>query len=146
MSDVNPYQSPSTPANQWNDQSDLESLLPNATKALAQTKPWVRLISVLGLLMFGLTIIGMVFVLRMVGGSMMIGILPFAVLFYLVPSLFLWNYASRIRNLMIDRNAQSLTAAVAAQRSFWRYIGITAAIVIVLYVGALLLAAIVFRM
>ena len=142
MSDVNPYQSPATPADQWNGQSDLESLFPDATKALAQTKPWVRLISVLGLLMFGLTIIGMAYVLRMAGGFMMISMLPFAVLFYLVPSLFLWNYASRIRDLMIYRDTQSLTAAVAAQKSFWRYVGITTAIVVALYVGALLLAVI----
>ncbi len=145
MSDINPYQSPSTPASEWEGQREIESVFDEAIQSLARTKPWVRLISVLGFLFFGIMVVGMLFMLGVggVGGVvMMVPALPVMVLFYLIPSVLLWNYASRISNMLNDRSSSSLVAAVAAQKSFWKYAGIATAIVIVFYIGILLLAGI----
>lgn len=143
MSDINPYQSPSTPVSEWDGQREVESVFYEAIQSLARTKPWVRFISVLGFLFFGIMLFSMLFMLGGVGGLvMMIPTLPVMVLFYLIPSVLLWNYASRIGDLLNDRSSSSLVAAVAAQKSFWRYIGIAVAIVIVFYMGILLLVGI----
>ena len=142
MNELNPYQSPSTPVGPWEGHSELESVFPEAIQSLAQTKPWVRFISVLGFLVFGFSIVGLLFVLGFAGGFMMFFMLPFAVLFYFIPSLLLWNYASRIRRLLNDRSSHSLVSAVSAQKSFWKYIGISVTIVLVFYVVMLLLAGV----
>ena len=146
MSELNPYQSPSTPASEWQGQPKLESAFLEAKQALGQTKPWVRLLSVLGFLVFGFSIIGMIFVLGFTPGGpvtlLMVVTIPISVLFYLMPSLLLWNYASRIGNFLNDGSSNSLAAAVAAQRSFWKYVGIVAAVILVFYLGMLLLGGV----
>ena len=146
MSDLNPYQSPSSPVGEWKDQPAAESAFFDAMQALAQTKPWVRLLSVLGFLVFGFSVIGMVFVLGFTPGGpvtlMMVVTIPISLLFYFMPSLLLWNYASRIGNFLNDRSSNSLAAAVAAQKSFWKYVGILVAVILVFYLGVLLLGGI----
>jgi len=144
MSDVNPYQSPSTPVSQWEGQSPVESAFSDSTHALAQTKPWVRLISVLGFLFSGLMLFAFLAVLGFAGpgGIMVVAILPFVVLFYFIPSLLLWNYASRIGQYLNDGSSHSLVSAVSAQKSFWKYIGIMVAIILVFYGGIMAIAGI----
>ena len=143
MSDINPYQSPATPVSEWEGQREVESVFYEAIQSLARTKPWVRFISVLGFLFFGIMLVSMLFMLGVGGGIfMLVPVLPVMVLFYLIPSVLLWNYASRIGNLLNDRSANSLVAAVAAQKSFWKYVGMATAIVLVFYMGIALLAGI----
>jgi hypothetical protein len=74
------------------------------------------------------------------GMMMMLAVLPIAVLVYFIPSLLLWNYASRIADFLIDKSSQALAAAVGAQRSFWKYVGITSAVGIILYMGFFIIA------
>ena len=154
MSDANPFQSTSIPGIPREGQPDVELALRESTDLLAQTKPWVRFVSVLG---FFSTTCAMAFMLLafFAGGDPfpntpgpMAVMLPiqitamFAVclLVYFIPSLLLWNYASRIADFLIDKSSQALAAAVGAQRSFWKYVGITSAVGIILYMGFFIIA------
>ena len=146
MSEVNPYQSPTTPTDQWQALPSSEVELQQAALVLSQTKPWVRLLSVLGFLMFGLMIlafVGIVLAATASGGPQVttfvfVLFLPFALIFLLVPALLLWNYASRIATFLASQNPQSLATAVGAQKSFWKYSGVVATIGAIIYAVALL--------
>jgi hypothetical protein len=117
---------------------------------LRQTRPWVRLISVL---MF----IGIAFML--LGACVMIGIsssrpgnVPFAVGFglmyvlmsfiYIMPAIYLSRYASRISELQQYRREDKLEQAIEAQKSFWKFIGIIALVILLLYAAVALVAVI----
>lgn len=55
-------------------------------------------------------------------------------LVYLFPALKLWNYANSIENLMSSGTVPDLEAALNEQRSFWKYVGILAVILLSLNV------------
>ena len=146
MSEINPYQSPTTSTDQWEALPGSEVELQQAAAVLSQTKPWVRLLSVLGFLMFGLMILGFVGIAVAAttsGGPqattfVFVLFLPFALVFLLIPALLLWNYASRIASFLVSLDPQSLAAAVGAQKSFWKYSGVVSAIITVIYAVAIL--------
>lgn len=146
MSNLNPYQSPSTPTSQWEAQSDGEAVFRQAAHTLARTKPWVRLLAVLGFLGFAsvILVLGLAMVVQfgVMGGVTTLIMLPIAVIFYFIPSLLLWNYASRIGEFVIDETPQALAAAVGAQKSFWKYVGIAGAIGIAIYLGFFAIAGV----
>ncbi len=152
MSELNPYQSPTTPVDQWEALPGSEIELQQAAVVLSQTKPWVRLLSVLGFLMFGIMILAFVGIALSAvpngaaGPSVLVSVLflPFGLIFLLVPALLLWNYASRIAAFLVSQDPQSLATAVGAQKSFWKYSGVVAAIITVLYAGAILVRLFVF--
>ncbi|HWQ08403.1 MAG TPA: DUF4339 domain-containing protein [Holophaga sp.] len=117
-----------------------------AVELLRQTKPWVRLFSVLGMigvLMMGLGALAM----TMMSFGPFRGA-PFAARFglgigfvyllliglYVPPVLYLHRYASRIRDLMDDPSAMNLEEALRAQKSFWKYLGIFALVGISVYI------------
>jgi hypothetical protein len=54
-------------------------------------------------------------------------------LLYFFPSLHLYRYARRISELEETPHVERLEAALEAQRSFWRFVGILMAIVLVAY-------------
>ncbi len=149
MNDLNPYQSPSTPVGSLEETSaDTEAVLRQAALTLARTKPWVRLISVLGFLVFGLLMlaVGLAVMTRLgvgSGGVILLLMLLIAGLFYLVPSVLLWGYANRIGEFLIDETPQALAAAIGSQKSFWKYVGIASAVGITLYLGFFIIAGIV---
>ncbi len=143
MSDSNPYQSPSAPAQPWEGQPDVDSVLYEATQSLAQTKPWVRFLSVLGFLGSACMLVFVSIGTMMGGGGrlaimQMVVMLPICLLFYFIPSLLLWNYASRISDFLRARTAPTFSAALTAQKSFWKYLGILAIVVSAFYAVALL--------
>jgi hypothetical protein len=117
--------------------------------ALRQTQPWVRFLSVLGFVCSTLMVlIGSIgFVAMTTVGDradtstrfLFLVYLPMGVL-YFVPSLFLFRYASRIKALRTTRNVRQLEDALEAQKSFWKFVGILAIIVITLYLLLILLA------
>jgi hypothetical protein len=59
--------------------------------------------------------------------------------FYIVPGIFLMRYASRIAALVASGRADDLESALAAQKSFWKFVGIVVAVVLGLYLVILLL-------
>jgi hypothetical protein len=117
---------------------------PRALEMLRQTKPWVRFISVLTFIVAGLMALGGFGML--VGGVAMqrrggIGVSGFAMVvyvatacFYAIPAVFLGRFASRIADLLQTRRSSDLEAALEAQKSFWRFVGILTLIAIGLWV------------
>lgn len=119
---------------------------------LRKTKPWVRFLSVLGFIGLALMILAGLASLVMAASTgnfsgpqviPMVGIF-FMSLIQFPALLFLSRYASRIKNLVVSGHPQDLEDAIAAQKSFWKYLGILTIVIIILYilifVGALVFA------
>ena len=125
-------QTPSTPFSQ----SYSDAAFEETDRHLAETRPWVRFVAVLG---FVMCVSSVAFFLlgALSGGMQAIPIsafsLLFALFFYLIPSILLWNYGSRIGEYVRGKSSASFSEALAAQKGFWRYLGIVAVTVIVLY-------------
>jgi hypothetical protein len=60
--------------------------------------------------------------------------------FQLPAALFLNRYASRIGTLVDSGSPEDLQQALAAQKSFWRYVGILTLVFICLYVVVIVVA------
>ena len=117
---------------------------------LRNTKPWVRLLSVLGFIGSAFMVIaGLVF---MVGagalgeqfkGALGVGMgaaYLLLALLYIYPSLCLWRYATSIQALLSTRRSVDLDTALGQQKSFWRFVGILTAALLVLYVVIIIIA------
>jgi hypothetical protein len=119
--------------------------------SLRSTKPWVRLLSVLGFISVGMMILigtGFSYVSNLLAGQK--GALPAAAgmvyvvmaLVYLFPSLYLHRYASSIGAFLKSNAGEDMEAAFAHQKSFWKFLGIMALIMFglgVLGIGAAIL-------
>ncbi|MEO8614955.1 MAG: DUF5362 family protein [Luteolibacter sp.] len=119
---------------------------------LAGTKPWVRFMSVLMFVGAGLMLLVAV-VIALAGSQIsrisaasggapmfsgMMGLVIAVIygvlsLVYIYPALKLWNYASRIGDLLMTGSEQDLVNALSQQRSFWKFIGILVLAMFVLY-------------
>jgi hypothetical protein len=124
-----------------------------AVALLRATKPWVRLFGVLGAIGIGLIVLGALGFM-VLGATLLKGAPPFmnilVAAFYLVlaglhlpPVIFLNRYASRIRDLMQSGSPTDLEAALRAQKSFWKYIGIFVLIYFCIVVLAIVVALVV---
>ena len=138
MNESSPFQSSSTPTNQLLEApSEIDAVLTEVGHSLAETKPWVRFLSILGFM--GTGVGTFVFLVgSMVGGGVpgpfeMIIMVPMALLFYLIPSILLWRYGTRIGEFLRGSDPATFSAALIAQKTFWKYLGILALIIIVLY-------------
>lgn len=117
---------------------------PVLVQLLVQTRPWVRFLAVLGFISTGFMVLGALVVLVVPGfppgggvpGALKVGMalvyLSIAGV-HLPPALFLYRYASHIQALQASAGAGDLERALAAQKSFWRYVGILALVVLCLY-------------
>jgi hypothetical protein len=120
---------------------------------LRRTKTWVRVVGVvmwLGVGFMVLAAIGMgVMSLTMGGAGGADAAAPFgssgamlgmAVMYlvlagvYVMPATKLWNYGSRIDDLLHSRSNADLEAALDAQRGFWSFVGVAFLVMIALYV------------
>jgi len=109
--------------------------------ALAGTRPWVRLISVLLFIGAGLgllaSLISLVAVGHVPGGppAVLIGAIQvLACLLYLVPAWYLSRYAGALGSFLQGGAAAELEAALDSQKSFWKFVGILTLITMVLAV------------
>jgi len=143
--DVNPYQSPTSglfsgqqPA-YFGEQPEA-GITPKIIEMLRQTQPWVRFLSVLAFIGFGLLLLGVLIGLL---GSVASGRVETAMVFvvyailgalYLGPAVFLGRYASNIARLRMTLRIEDLENALEAQKSFWRFIGIVTVMMLILYV------------
>jgi hypothetical protein len=133
-----------------------QSITPQMVESLRQTKPWVRMFSILGFI--GTALISLVALLFIVGssiggafarqagfgavGGILLGVLYLLLgLLYIFPSLFLFRYASGIASMLKEDAVRGMESALAAQKSFWRFVGILTVIVLCIY--ALVLAVVV---
>jgi hypothetical protein len=127
-------------------QPQMESLMftPRAMELLRQTRPWARLFSVLIWIGAGLMILGGIGFALFLGAFAMSGsgsggpkgaagvatailvggIYVVLAAVYIPAAIFLGRYASRITELDRLRRADALEAALEAQKSFWKYMGI----------------------
>ncbi len=105
---------------------------PVAVQLLVQTRPWVRLFGILGFIAIGFMVLGALFALvaslstRAGAAVGVVGSLVYLVMagLYVPPVLFLNRYASRITDLERSGAHQDLEAALAAQKGFWKFMGI----------------------
>lgn len=114
--------------------------LERAVTLLRQTKPWVRFISVITFIASAFMVLGGVFMMigslegGLSGVPAAIGIVYVVMaLLYIMPAIFLWNYANRIAVFVEERSTGTLAAALEAQKSFWKFVGILMLIVLVIY-------------
>ena len=118
---------------------------PGIQSALAGTKPWVRLVSIIGFISAGFMILGGVaggVVGALMGrpeAAVLIFFYPLMGLLYLVPSLYLFRFATRIGEYVQGGQEAQLELALESQRSFWKFVGILSLVGIVL--GVLGIAA-----
>ena len=145
----NPYAAPSANLFGSSSQTTSEAVPAEAIAQLQGTKPWVRFFSVLmwiGVFFMLLAGAGMGFMATMAGdaakagglqGPMILGMAVFYVImgfFYIYPAVKMWQYASAIQGLMQSRSAEDLVKALCHQRAFWKFVGILAIAMILLYV------------
>jgi hypothetical protein len=109
---------------------------------LRRTRPWVLFVAALAFVASGLIVT--LAVITVAAGFLassgpdafpkFLGLLylPLALL-YVYPGIKLWKYGSAIGRLVASRIPAELEAALAEQKSFWKYVGVTAAVVLVLY-------------
>lgn len=139
--------------------SEGTTITPGILQALAGTKPWVKFCAILGFIFTGFMVLGGVFM--MIGGGIMASTgdssaMPFAgfpavlgiiyiacAFFYFFPSLKLWKYGSHIAALLDSNSMTDLEAALDAQRSFWKFVGILVCVAIALYIVGIILFAVV---
>ena len=145
--DVNPYASPRTPSEHLfpgQHAGAPPAITPGIYRALAETRPWVLFLSILGLIVGGLMVVaglGLGLVAMVSEQFEMLGMgfvyLIYAAI-YLAGAYFLLLYARRIGSFQRTNQIYDLEAALVAQKSFWRLVGIIAAIVLVLAVVIIL--------
>jgi hypothetical protein len=124
-------------------------------RALAGTRPWVRLVAVLMLLGSGLGLAGSLMVLVTGGRAGMGAAGPTAVVqilmfvLYVIPAWFLLKYAGAIGAFLTGGTVEQLETALGYQKSFWKFVGILSLVMIVLavlgIVAAILLPGLVGR-
>jgi amino acid transporter len=137
-------------------------LTPLAQQYLDQTRPWVRLMSVIVFVSAGLMVlvgISMLLVVALggframgngepgpLGSATGFGVMALVYVLlafvYVAPGLYLSRYASAIRRLKVNSTAAGLEDTLKHQKSFWRFIGIMAVIGIAIGVVVIGLAVV----
>jgi hypothetical protein len=128
MRSRNPYQAPEADlddAPRTREGAELDGLR-EILEPLKLTRPWVKLVSVAGLVGAVLLVIaGVIALFTEVKNSTLVGLLYILVgAVYVVPSLHLSRYAAGIQELLRTRETASLGRALDHQRKFWHFIGV----------------------
>lgn len=118
--------------------------------AMSETRPWVTFLAVLGFIGAGfmvLAALAMVFAApaEMPGGSFLGLIYIIPAVLYAVGANMLYRYRASIASLQAGLGVEALENALEHQKSFWRFTGLTTAVVLGIYglvfVGVVLFAA-----
>jgi len=122
-------------------------------KSLRATRPWTRLLSVLGFICTALTvlagiaiIVGQDFIPLPKNAPPMEFMGIFYILagaFYLIPSIWLSKYSTAISSFLGGGDALELGKAIAYQKSFWKFVGILALVSIAVAVVGIVVAILV---
>ncbi|OGQ86095.1 MAG: hypothetical protein A2289_17805 [Deltaproteobacteria bacterium RIFOXYA12_FULL_58_15] len=142
----NPYESPVADLSVRTATTE-ELYTPVMLQALKDTKPWIRFLSILGLVGTGLA--GLAGIVMMIvgavsselGGGMgaLMGILYLVIgALYIVPSLQLHKYGNAIARAALGGGTSAVEDALLCQKNFWRTVGIMMLVVIGLYIVAIL--------
>lgn len=118
--------------------------------SLRATKPWTRLLSILGFIGTGLTVIvglgiilGRDFLPMPTDAPPLIFVGVFYILtsaLYLVPSIWLSKYSSAIASFLKGGDSVQLGNAIAYQKSFWKFVGILVLVSIVFMIVGIIAA------
>ena len=137
----NPYQASSHSAYP----TSSGSVTPATLQALAGTRPWVRLCSIMGFIGAGFMILAGLLMMTtgamagmgsreaagLAGLPVVMGITYIVLsIIYLFPSVKLWKYGSAIVRLMSSGSTADLENALDQQRGFWKFVGILMIIMI----------------
>ncbi len=156
MNAYNPYAAPRG-ADDAVDSTSIDAAHEAILASLKKTRPWVMFLSILGYLGAGVMVL--MGLIMMVSGSVMTtalakgpmgGIAPFFAFIYiafgglyLVPSTLMWRYAEGIQKYARSGGSmEALAGAIEKQTSFWRFIGILTAVLMVLYAVGIFLVMI----
>ena len=118
----------------------------NMLNSLNATRPWVKFLAILGFIFTGLVILGglaMALVFSFIpakqgfphffGPVFGVFYLLMGVFMYLIPCLYLLRYGQAIDGIATSGQA-AIENALDKQKSFWKYMGILAIVMIALYV------------
>jgi hypothetical protein len=118
--------------------------------SLRATKPWTRLLSILGFIGTGITVL---LGLGIILGKNFLPVSPeappliflgiFYILtsvLYLVPSIWLSKYSSAIASFLKGGDSVQLGNAMAYQKSFWKFVGILVLVSIVIAIVGIIAA------
>jgi len=121
------------------------AITPAMKEYLQQTKPWVRFMSVLGFIAVALMVL-CGFAVMIFSASMSSRFGPSGVpmaflgfiylvlgLIYVFPAIFLYRYADGIKKAITVDLVGGMEDALRSQKSFWRYVGIIALIILIVY-------------
>lgn len=109
--------------------------------SIRSTRPWALFISILGFISVGFMLLAAIAI--MVLGSVLpqevdgfpavlMGIMYIIMsFFYLVPSIYLFRYASAISSFLDTMSESEMESALSYQKSFWKFVGILGIIMIV---------------
>ena len=128
-------------------EGDRFELSSSMNRFLAETRPWVMFLGILGFVCVGLGALGTLFSLapmifnggslpakiKMIYGVMLIVNIGMLVLYFFA-ALHLVNYGSKISAYLARKSKRQLEGALASQKSFWKLVGITTLVVFVIYI------------
>jgi hypothetical protein len=137
----NPYQSPANALPAGTDAAN-DRVPDYIVRLMMATRPWVRLMGVSLFIGTALMVFATMFIMAtgMSPGQQVLFTvlyLVIAILFYLIPGVYLLRYASRITDLVNSGRMGQLADALEAQKTFWRYLGILVLVVLAIYAAAL---------
>jgi hypothetical protein len=136
----NPFASPAAAASDGGD----ELVTPGIKRALADTRPWVLFLAILGFISTGfIALIALLIIILVRGAAVFLVIgLIYAGMAALTgfASFYLWSYGSRIGAFLRSSGVKQLQQALVAQKSFWKLVGIVTAISLGLQILVIVLA------
>lgn len=144
---VNPYASPQATGVSAGGAAgaDAAGVTLRARRALAETRPWVMFLGILGLVVNGLAaLVGLalffLFALAAGGAGVAMGLMTLVSPgLGLVASYFLLTYGLRIGNFLRSGAGREFEEAMIAQKSFWKLAGIVALVILALYLTIFLM-------
>lgn len=114
---------------------------PEIMEAMTKTRPWVVFLGVLGLigcvLIIGSSMWNAMRFGALDGLFMISGLASIAVAaLYLFPCITLIRYGGAIKGMQLGRGVDALTDALRYQKSFWRFAGVLAIVMLSIYAVA----------
>jgi hypothetical protein len=154
MDASNPYQAPRSELIAPAQESVGFQITPRMSEHLLRTKPWTRLLSIMGFIATAFMVMGgfgiiltSAFLKGEMGGGvgvgMGVGYLALSLL-YFIPSLLLFRYGTAMANTATAGTAMAMDELLEAQRKFWKFLGVLSLVSLVammlVFVGAMFVA------
>lgn len=122
---------------------------PSMYESLRATRPWVFFLGVMSFIGAGFMVIGGLGIAAMgsrmpAGPGPALGLVYLVMaVFYVIGGVFLVRYGSAIGRLMSGGGTADMEAALAGQKSFWKFAGILTLVMIVLSVVGVVVAIVI---